>query len=160
MLCYADAAHRCQDDRAAEADVAFMGAAAQCVYLLYGLDLPERDGTFTGEFQASPSCFTAVVLHWVYNDPSCMSRDDFGTHILDVLRARLLRGAIGCMLSWMHMNSLTTPVGSAATSLEVYSCEHQPTHEFESVLAGQSRQSNSTNPRRSSLLVDMPFTLL
>lgn len=38
---------------AAEPDVALMGAAAQCIHLLSGLELPERDAGFTDGFQAS-----------------------------------------------------------------------------------------------------------
>ncbi len=37
----------------AEPDMALMGAAAQCIHLLYGLELPERDASFTDGFQAS-----------------------------------------------------------------------------------------------------------
>lgn len=41
---------RLADDEACKA---LMGAAAQCVYLLYGLDLTERDEQWTDEFQVS-----------------------------------------------------------------------------------------------------------
>lgn len=46
--CYANGA-----EVAAEPDVALLGAAAQCIHLLYGLELPERDAGFTDSFQAS-----------------------------------------------------------------------------------------------------------
>lgn len=34
-----------------EAGSALVGAAAQCIYLLYGLDLPERNEQWTDGFQ-------------------------------------------------------------------------------------------------------------
>ena len=41
---------RLADDKTCKA---LMGAAAQCVYLLYGLDLTERDEQWTDGFQVS-----------------------------------------------------------------------------------------------------------
>ena len=67
-LCYADVTQSSQPDldpAASDSEVDVIGATAQCVYLLYGLEVSERNEAFTDGFQVGSflqiSCASAGV---------------------------------------------------------------------------------------------------
>ncbi|DBA95749.1 TPA: Calcineurin-binding protein cabin-1, variant 3 [Trebouxia sp. C0004] len=71
---FTDIAHQCHAhgaEMATEPDVSLVGAAAQCIHLLYGLELPERDAGFTDGFQGKtdrqdPQTHEEALCVWTY----------------------------------------------------------------------------------------------